>query len=191
MIEKNETGARWTIFYDPHSEGKGKKTAELAQKLYGELAEKLGKDLHPQLVRCEPTPYFGRKCSNGSTLSNVDLAIVDKNKKVIVLCEVEEQEATPKQIIGDIVNIFLADRIKIQRKNYNLNKMYFILGVKVKERGKSADKAKNLEKRIQGKLPDLSDKIEVVISDDIDELINNIKKKIVDKMGCASAGFKP
>lgn len=182
MTQENETEAKWTLFYDPHSREKGKKT--------NELVKELEKDLHPQSVRCEPTPYFG-KYSTKTTLANVDLVVVkknmvNKNGEVRVLCEIEERGASPKKIIGDIVNIFLATKIRVPRVSYSLDKSYFILGIKVKKGGKSADKAKNLERRIKAKIPRLRGRIEVVPSDDINELIENIKEKIIAKIG---AGF--
>lgn len=177
MTKEDESEAKWTLFYDPHSREKGKKT--------NDLVKELEKDLHPQSVRCEPTTYFGKYLAE-STLANIDLVVVNKNREVRVLCEIEERGASPKKIIGDIINIFLAERIMIQRVPYGLDKSYFILGIKVKKGGKSADKAKNLERRIKAKIPRLWDRIEVVPSDDINELIENIKEKIIAKIG---AGF--
>jgi len=186
MTKENETEVKWTLFYDPHSREKGKKTKELVDKLHKELIEKLGKDLHSQPVKCEPTPYFG-EYSTASTLANIDLAVVNKSKEVKVLCEIEERGASPKKIIGDIVNIFLAEKIMIRGAPHDLDNLYFILGIKVKESGKSAEKADNLEGLIQDKIPKLRNRIKIVCDNNINNLIDKIKEKILDKIEALSS----
>lgn len=159
--------SKLTIFYDPHQCGEGKKTKD--------LVDRLSSVLHREA--CEPTPYFG-EYSNASTLSNIDLVLADEDEARL-LCEIEEKGASPKKIIGDIVNIYLADGIMIQGKRRSLNNSRFILGIKVEKNGKSAEKARALERCIQIKIPELLGKLEVVTSENVDELIENVKGKIL------------
>jgi hypothetical protein len=86
---------------------------------------------------CKIIPYFG-EYGTDTTLSNADLAIVSKTgKKLLVLCEIEEEGAKPKLVIGDVANIFLADKVRINKKDYTLKNTVFILGVRVGEKGKN------------------------------------------------------
>jgi len=89
--------------------------------------------------------------ANGTstTLAFVDIAVVnEKSGKVLVLCEVEEEGANPKKVIGDCFNIFLCDYVCIGRKRYDPRGAHFILGARVDEKGNSKDKISKLEHRI-------------------------------------------
>ena len=130
---------------------------------------------------CKPTPYF-REYSRASTLANIDIAIVNENdSKVNVLCEIEEEGGTPKKIIGDVCGVFLAEGIMIKNADYSFDKLHFIFGIKVKEKGKSAEKAKELENRIPKMVrPELLDKIKIqfVYNIDYEKLISSLKGEI-------------
>lgn len=130
---------------------------------------------------CKPTPYFGGY-SRASTLANIDIAIVNENDgKVKVLCEIEEEGGTPKKIIGDVCGVFLAEGIMIKNADYSFDKLHFIFGIKVKEKGKSAEKVKELESRILKIVkPELLDKIKVqfIYNTDYEKLISSLKGEI-------------
>lgn len=111
------------------------------------LKEDVNKSSNPELeVYCghwkkgessKIVPYFG-KYGTDTTLSNADLAIVSKTgKKLLVLCEIEEEGAKPKLIIGDVANIFLADNVRINGDDYRPNNALFILGVRVEKNVKN------------------------------------------------------
>ncbi len=103
-------------------------------------------------------PYLG-VYGTGTTLSNVDLAIVSKNgKKLLVLCEIEEEGAQPKLVIGDIVNIFLADKVCINGKGYILNDAVLILGVRVEKKGNNQN--------AESKVASIGNLIPKIIKDD-------------------------
>lgn len=122
---------------------------------YGEWTSTLGKNLTEDVKKstnpdlevyydhgekgesCNIVPYFG-KYGTDTTLSNADLAIVSKTrKKLLVLCEIEEEGAKPKLVIGDVANIFLADNVRINRNDYKPKNAVFILGVRVEKKGKN------------------------------------------------------
>ena len=90
---------------------------------------------------CEPTPYNKIK-SDENTLSNIDIAIVEKKEnKLRILIEIEESQAEPKKIIGDMMNIILADHILIKKIPYNLIvEPHFILGVIVNNKEGASEK---------------------------------------------------
>ena len=129
-------------------------------------------------------PVFGN-CSNASTLSYVDIVIIEReNKKVKILCEIEESRAAPKKIIGDIVNILISDSIHIQEEDYEDDKLQLILGLKVTEGGKSEQKAHSLKQKLQGIIKEqywnLLDEITIICDKDLNNLIRKVESKIMD-----------
>lgn len=77
---------------------------------------------------CRPTPFFG-EYSNASTLSRVDIAVVNKNAGTVeLIAEIEESGAPPKKVIGDVVNIMLSEQVRINGKDYGYGDITFILG---------------------------------------------------------------
>lgn len=130
---------------------------------HGQFTSELGEDLERRLSQMsndnvrlfydhgrrrmpKVVPYFGRY-SSASTLSNVDCAMVH-GKQVLVLCEIEEETATPKKIIGDICNLLLAKRVRIAGEDFSLDDSHLFLGVRIRRGGKGAEKAKSLRKLI-------------------------------------------
>jgi len=127
---------------------------------------------------------FGN-CSNASTLSYVDIVIIEReNKKVKILCEIEESRASPKKIIGDIVNILISDSIHIQEEDYEYDKLQLILGLKVTEGGKSEQKTHSLKQKLQGIIKEqywnLLDEITIICDKDLNNLIRKVESKIMD-----------
>lgn len=98
---------------------------------------------------CRPTTYFD-DYSTATTLAQIDLAIVDVTSgNVSVICEIEEEGASPKKILGDIFSILLAENVMIKRKKYQLNNFHYILGVRVPGKGLSSEKIKKIEKKFR------------------------------------------
>lgn len=140
-----------------------------------------GKDPKTEPYLCKPTPFFS-ECSRASTLSCVDIAVVNQDaKSVELIAEIEESGHEPKKIIGDIVNLFLADRIRVKKKDYWLGDVVFVLGLKIQARGKARAKAKKIRK----KLMDMnalhkrrSIAIILVFDQDLDELVSKVRDRI-------------
>lgn len=168
LMQKLESQSRYAVYYDPHEHGTGEKN------------------------ECHPTPFFG-DYSGTSTLSHVDIVIVDsKNKKVRILCEIEESGTSPKGVIGDIVNIMLSEELRINGINYEYDKPWLILGINVKKNKKNEEKrVKNAKKKyIDNMIPKLEciikeqywnllEKPVVLIDDDKDRLIDEVESKIL------------
>jgi len=56
--------------------------------------------------------WFGDKYNRESELSQLDIAIVEKDSdKAFVLIEVEETNDTPKTFMGDLLGVLLGDRV--------------------------------------------------------------------------------
>jgi hypothetical protein len=165
----------------------GKYTAELGRTLRRRMEstgrEDLqvffdhGKDGESQRV----VPYF-ENYDLSTSLAFVDLAVVNKNtKSVLVLCEVEEEGVNPKKVIGDCMNLFVSDRVRIGRVDYSIKNAHFLLGTKVGIKGKGGEKVKSLEARIPLLIKDDSKrgiKLEFVTAPDCKELISVLDAKI-------------
>ena len=174
LMQKLESQSRYAVYYDPHEHGTGEKN------------------------ECHPTPFFG-DYSGTSTLSHVDIVIVDsKNKKVRILCEIEESGTSPKGVIGDIVNIMLSEKLRIRDSNkpynYEYDKPLLILGIhpntKKNEKNKKK-KVENIKKKVEeGLVPRLRNIIEepywnllggitILCEEDINKLIGEAESKIL------------
>lgn len=129
---------------------------------------------------CEPRLYF-----RNSFLAVADIVILNHDNKVKVICEIEEKGATPKKIIGDIVDIFLADRIRIKYiGDCYFDNPYFILGI-IKNT-KRADELKKRAQDIKNQIQSIIKQHGVEIDEPIyksktDELWEEIKKKILGR----------
>ena len=80
----------------------------------------------------------------------MDCAVVDtKSKKALVLCKIEEEGASPKKVIGEIGNLLLSDALRIGGNDYQFDGIPIVLGVCVKEDGKSGGKAVDIGRRLE------------------------------------------
>ena len=135
---------------------------------------------------CNPTPFFD-ECSNASTLSYVDIAVIDKRSdRAIFVCEIEEGGAEPKKIIGDIMNIVLSDQIRIKGRDYCYEDNFvFILGLKVNPNGDRTEKAETIRKKllqINEKVGNKKIDLILVFAAEAKDLTENVKEKIVGKL---------
>lgn len=166
----------------------GEHTGKLGKKLADQLNSKSkyrvyyahgNKKLDDGSV-CNPTPFFD-EYSNKSKLSFVDIVIVE-NDKVKLLCEIEESSAAPKKVIGDIVNILVSDKVRIQGNDYEYNSPKLILGLKVTEGGASNQKAHSLKQKLENIIKEpywnLLNEIAIICDGNLDNLINTIEEKI-------------
>lgn len=139
---------------------------------------------------CVITPFFG-EFSRDNSLANTDIAIIDnKTNKLVLLSEVEESSTPPKKVIGDILSVFLADKVRIRNKAQDKEEFYpiedinFIIGIKVDYQEK-AEKLKELAKRTEQAVnPELAKKAKVIViaEDQVERLISGIKKKMLSSI---------
>ncbi len=130
-------------------------TGEMGKRLYEKYAESVhqvyydhGKDQNREPHLCRPTPFFGQY-SRATTLSYVDIVVVNQHKQNIELAaEIEESGHEPKQIIGDVVNLLMADSVRINGRDYPFGNWVLILGIRVDERGGGKDKLLALCQRL-------------------------------------------
>lgn len=164
---------------------------------HGQFTRRLGEDLEKRLgplrndnVKIyydhgpkgmhKVVPFFG-EYSSASTLSNVDCAIVFA-KQALILCEIEEETASPKKIVGDICNLFLADRIRIGGGDFSFEKSDFFLGVRTRKGGKGEEKIKSLKDLITNsvKKKALHDiKIHIFCDTENEKLIRSVADEIL------------
>lgn len=100
---------------------------------HGELTARLGASLHNELspkkytVHYDHGPsgtpgigaisaYYGDELHRETKLADLDIAILDPDKQVILLIEIEESDDRPKTILGDTLAVLMADHIAFNRK---------------------------------------------------------------------------
>jgi hypothetical protein len=64
----------------------------------------------------EITAYYGTELHRDNKLAEVDIAILDDQRRIILLIEVEQYDDKPKTVIGDAVSTLLADGIAFRSK---------------------------------------------------------------------------
>jgi hypothetical protein len=64
----------------------------------------------------EITAYYGKKLHRDNKLAEIDVAILDDQRRIILLIEVEENDDRPKTVIGDAMSTLLADGIAFRSK---------------------------------------------------------------------------
>ncbi len=83
------------------------------------------KRVTPKLESTEHNPR-----SRYQSLAWIDIGIINpKTKKALLLIEIEEGQATPKVVIGDICNIFFADRVQVGEDDYNISDVRMLLAL--------------------------------------------------------------
>lgn len=129
----------------------GKHTAEIGERLRRTpiVSDEGIKVFYAHGSRGSPRamPYLGRRASNASLLSHADIVVVrihGRSKRVLVVCEVEEEGAEPKRIIGDVCNILLARKLRAGGVDFTLHGCSIVLGVKIQDGGMSETKAARL-----------------------------------------------
>jgi hypothetical protein len=126
-------------------------------------------------------PYFGHY-STASTLSNLDCAVVRKNR-ILALCEIEEETATPKRIIGDICNVFMADRIRIGGDDFEFEGAHMFIGLRTREDGRGEEKAVLLKGLIANSIKKKmihGVEIHIICDTKNDALIHSVADEIVE-----------
>jgi len=179
----------------------GKYTAEFAEELSKDLEDYSdfqvyydhGDSLNPNVGKI--TPYFRDKpYDTSTTLSNVDILITHKANNIenpILLIEIEETYKSPKQILGDIFNLFFAGsvRFRLDKRSYKvfpLDQANLIVGVAVGSK-KASQKIDNiydaiaeLKELISGsKFDESIGNIELLKNRDLFELLSQVKKNVL------------
>lgn len=134
------------------NDGKGKYTKKLGEQLKNNYKDRYAVfyDHHKggNLIKA----FFGENYSDKTTLSHVDIAFLNKEKKIELLIEVEENCASPKKIIGDLLNITLSDRIHMNHDDYNYAQpLNVIMAIEIKDnknQENNANKVKELVRMI-------------------------------------------
>ena len=167
-------------------------TGEMGYRLYKKYENTVhmiyydhGRDKNNEPNYCQPTPFFD-ECSRATTLSFVDVAIVNRTTKLIeLIVEIEESAAEPKKVIGDIMNIILSEQVRIKSRDYKYGDIAFILGRKTNPKGGAKEKTN----RICQKLVEVNEKIGnkkveliPVFDNDLGKLVTKIESEIDRKL---------
>ncbi len=129
----------------PHTGGMGKRLYEKYAGTVHQVYYDHGTSPKKEPNYCRPTPFFGDKASAASTLSAVDLLVVNaESSRVELIAEIEENAHEPKKIIGDIVNLMLADQVRVKGKDYPFGNRVLVLGIQANPRGQTRAKVLRL-----------------------------------------------
>ncbi len=80
--------------------------------------------------------------SRYQSLAWVDIGIIDHvRKKALMLIEIEERQAAPKIILGDVCNIFFTDRVQVGGEDFDIADVRFILALTQNEQHTDKSKA--------------------------------------------------
>ena len=123
----------------------GKRTRQIAEKLEKNLCADPERYSGVQLFYdhgdssktevCQPTSYMGRRYGADATLSGLDIVLIHKGR-VFLLVEVEEGQARPKTILGDVFGVVLAERVSIGGKSYPIVDATMIVAMIISSRGR-------------------------------------------------------
>ena len=130
---------------------------------------------------CQPTSYMGRRYGSDATLSGIDIVVV-KGKSVLLAIEIEEHRVRPKDILGDIFGIVLADRIRIKGKTYANHHSKIIIAIAHNGKGKLPAKYTRLERFLNRYFNNESPKVRI-ISCSIDDLVRRVERLIRLEVG--------
>ena len=108
--------------------------------------------------------------SRATQLSFVDIAVIDKKRREAkILCEVEESFPTPKKILGDLVTLILAEKIRYRGFDYFIYSPYLIFGFRIREKGKKINQVFKLIDRLGDVIErDLVSKIRIISCENLD-----------------------
>ena len=146
---------------------------------------------------CQPTSYMGRRYGSDATLSGLDIVLV-KDGRVFMAVEVEESQARPKLILGDVFGAVLASGIRIRGRAYPVDDAVLLVGLVVKEGGKQALKYDRLERHLQKYVNALRStdvachiaKVRIITSP-VDDLVRRIERLIALEVGKRTKTGKP
>ena len=102
-------------------------------------------------------------------------------KSVELIAEIEESGQEPKKIIGDIVNLFLADQVRVKGKDYWLGDVVLVLGVRSESRGKARARVMGVREKLMDMNALLKRRnmtIIPVFDRDLAELVSKVRDKI-------------
>jgi len=116
--------------------------------------------------------------SRKNLLSFVDIAIT-KGEEVKVLCEIEETSSNPKKILGDLVSIMLAEKIRYAGLEYSISSPHVILGLYAKEKGVKRYQTENILNRFYENFALNREKIKVIFAEDLEWLIRSAEEAIL------------
>lgn len=125
---------------------------------------------------CQPTSYMGRRYGADATLSAIDIVVV-KGKRVLLAVEIEEHKIRPKDIIGDIFGIALADNIRIKGMKYSNRNSKIIIAISYDGKGKLPAKYTRLENHLSRYFKVKPPKVKIICCP-IDKLVTRIERLI-------------
>ena len=135
--------------------------------------------------------FFGDEVTNRNRLTDVDVMVVNNDKEIVLLIEIEENRMSPKKVLGDIFSTVMCNQFAVRTGNEN---KYFgassktsliIAGVipSFPNQGNELNKIRNIiEPRLQKfKAPNDAlqiDQIKIVTETDISKVLEELKNEV-------------
>jgi len=128
--------------------------------------------------------FFGDKVNNRNRLTDIDAIVVNNNKEIVLLIEIEESEMSPKKLVGDIFSMVMCNQFAVRIENEN---KYFSLSSKTcaiiagiaLDRGNELTIIKPRLQEFQVPIDGLQlDKIKIVTKPDILKTLEELKNQV-------------
>lgn len=75
------------------------------------------KETSPNVVAIKG--FYGVEITRGNKFSDVDVMVVNPNREIMLVIEIEERPSSPKKIVGDIVANLVCNRYAVRLGNEN------------------------------------------------------------------------
>ena len=168
----------------------------------GEMTARLGNYLQQELSKESFTVHYdhgnpddqnvgvissiiGKSLQRGSKLTELDIAVLDKEKKAVFLIEIEESDDNPKKIIADVMATLIGDKIYFKEQEIHQIGEWTTLIIYAKRTGQGHDERigkieKKLNQLITNREIDGVKIMEIKLSlfQDEDDLKNKVRKLI-------------
>lgn len=131
-------------------------------------------------------PFMGNKASHASTLSQCDLMIAaatyPRQAKLLIEIEEGERGTVPKTVLGDVLNVWIADKVRADGKTFDLVDAVFWVVVCQPNKGSKEEKYDNLELRLQ----EIRDSVQMILHNRVKivttELVRCSQRQLVDSV---------
>jgi hypothetical protein len=112
-------------------------------------------------------------------LSFVDIVVI-RNEEVKVLCEIEETSSNPKKVLGDLLSILLAEKLRYGGVEYNVISPYIVLGLYAKEKGIKLYQTESILNRFCEIFDINRERIRIIFAENLDRMIDSVEKTILE-----------
>ena len=135
--------------------------------------------------------FFGDRVTNRNRLTDADVMVVNNDKEVVLLIEIEESRMSPKKLLGDIFSTVMCNQFAVRPENENeyfgvSPKTVLIIAGVVPNQGDQEEELDKIRNIIMPRLQKFStpkgslqiDNIKIVTDKDISETFEKLEKEV-------------